>query len=73
MPLIVGDENRLFAFQRRLFENGVYANMVSYPAVRRRECRIRFCMMATLSSEELERAAAIIIATGRELGIIGSP
>ena len=73
VPLIVGDENRLFAFQRRLFENGVYANMVSYPAVRRRECRIRFCMMATLSSEELERAAAIIIATGRELGIIGSP
>jgi len=72
VPLIVGDEGLLFAFQRRLFENGVYANTVTYPAVRRRECRIRFCMMATLTSEELERAATIIIETGRELGMIGN-
>jgi glycine C-acetyltransferase len=72
VPLLVGDEELLYAFQRRLFESGVYANTVTYPAVRRRECRIRFCVMATLTPQELERAAEIIISTGRELGLIGS-
>ena len=71
VPLLVGDEELLYAFQQRLFENGVYANTVTYPAVRRRECRIRFCVMATLTPEELARAADIIAATGRELGLIG--
>jgi len=71
VPLLVGDEALLYAFQKRLFEKGVYANTVTYPAVRRRECRIRFCVMATLSSEELAYAADVIIATGRELGLIG--
>lgn len=71
VPLWVGDEGRLYAFQHRLFEAGVYANTVTYPAVRRRECRIRLCVMSTLTTEELERAATIIIATGRELGLIG--
>lgn len=71
VPLVVGDEDRLFAFQRRLFENGVYANTVTYPAVRRRECRIRFCVMGSLSPEELGRAASIIIETGRQLGLLG--
>ncbi len=71
VPLLVGDEDLLYAFQRRLFENGVYANTVTYPAVRRRECRIRFCVMGTLTPEELDRAVAIITATGRELGLIG--
>jgi glycine C-acetyltransferase len=70
VPLIVRDEDRLFAFQRRLFKNGVYANTVTYPAVRRRECRIRFCVMGGLTEAEIARAAAIIIATGRELGLL---
>jgi glycine C-acetyltransferase len=71
VPLLVGDEDLLYAFQRRLFEKGVYANTVTYPAVRRRECRIRFCVMGTLTAEEIERAAAIITEAGRELGLLG--
>ena len=71
VPLLVGDEDRLYAFHRRLFEMGVYANTVTYPAVRRRECRIRFCVMGTLSPEEIESAAAIITDAGREVGLIG--
>ena len=73
VPLLVGDEDLLYAFQRRLFEKGVYANTVTYPAVRRRECRIRFCVMGTLTPEEIERAAGIIAEVGRELGLIGGP
>jgi glycine C-acetyltransferase len=73
VPLLVGDEELLYAFQRRLFEKGVYANTVTYPAVRRRECRIRFCVMGTLTPEEIGRAAALIAETGRELGLIGGP
>jgi glycine C-acetyltransferase len=72
VPLLVGDEELLYAFQRRLFEKGVYANTVTYPAVRRRECRIRFCVMGTLSPEEIARAAALIAEAGREVGLLGS-
>lgn len=71
VPLLVGDESLLYAFQRRLFEKGVYANTVTYPAVRRRECRIRFCVMGTLTPEDIARAARITAEAGREIGLIG--
>jgi glycine C-acetyltransferase len=73
VPLMVGDEEKLYTMQRRLFEKGVYANTVTYPAVRRRECRIRFCVMATFTPGEIERAATIITEVGREIGLIGDP
>jgi glycine C-acetyltransferase len=71
VPLLVGEEERLYRMHRRLFEKGVYANTVTYPAVRRRECRLRFCVMATLTEAEIAQAAAIITEVGREVGLLG--
>ena len=56
IPIIVGDEAKLARFYHRLLEAGVYTNIVTYPAVRRKECRLRLCIMASLSQDEMDTA-----------------
>ena len=71
IPVIVGDEDKLFKFHKDLRLNGVYTNIVSYPAVRRKECRIRICVMKDLSKDEIDKAVSIITEMGKKYGIIG--
>ena len=70
IPIIVGDEERLAWFHRELVENGVYTNIVTYPAVRRKEARVRLCVMSTLSLEQMDKALEIIIKAGEKCGVI---
>ena len=70
IPIIVGDEERLSRFHRELVENGVYTNLVSYPAVRRKEARVRLCVMSTLTRKQMDKAIGIIIEAGVKCGII---
>jgi 7-keto-8-aminopelargonate synthetase-like enzyme len=70
IPIIVGDEERLAWFHRELVENGVYTNIVTYPAVRRKEARVRLCVMSTLSLEQMDKALEIIIQAGEKCGVI---
>ena len=70
IPLVVGDEELLGYFHQKLIDNGVFTNIVTYPAVRRKESRLRICMMSTLSKEQLKKAAAVFVKVGREVGLI---
>ena len=70
IPLIVGDERKLAAFHRELVVHGVYTNIVTYPAVRRKEARVRLCVMSTLSPRQMEKAVEIITAAGKQCQII---
>lgn len=70
VPVIVGDEAKLIAFYKDLKLAGVYTNIVSYPAVRRKECRIRICVMKELTKAQLKQAAEIIAAVGKKHGVI---
>ncbi len=70
IPLIIGDDEKLALFHRQLFEDGVYTNIVSYPAVRHKEARVRICVMSSFSKEQLSRAADIIIETGKKYRVI---
>jgi glycine C-acetyltransferase len=70
IPIIVGDEQKLADFHRELIENGVYTNIVTYPAVRRKEARVRLCVMSTLSQQQMDKALEIIIQAGRKCRII---
>lgn len=70
IPLIVGDEKKLAGFHRELVVRGVYTNIVTYPAVRRKEARVRLCVMSTLTQRQMERAVAIIIEAGKQWQII---
>ena len=70
IPVMVGDEERLARFQNELRHRGVFTNLVTYPAVRRKECRLRVNVMRTLTQEDMDRALQIFAAVGRECGVI---
>ena len=67
---MIYDEKKLFKLYQELRNQGVYVNIVTYPATRRKECRLRLCVMKDLSYYELDKAADLIIAKGREYEII---
>lgn len=70
VPVMIYDEAVLFEMYEKLRQRGVYVNIVTYPAVRRKECRLRLCAMKDLTFEQIDRAVEIIAELGREYGII---
>lgn len=70
IPVMIYDEEKLFKLYQELRYEGVYVNIVTYPATRRKECRLRLCVMKDLAYCELDKAASIIIKKGKEYGII---
>lgn len=70
IPLIVGDEPRLASFHAALRKRGVLTNLVTYPAVRRKACRLRINVMSTLSRDDMDTALSIFADTGRTCGIL---
>lgn len=70
IPLLVGDEEKLGKLQCALFNEGIFTNIGTTPAVNASRCRLRLNVMATHSCEELLHAAEIIEKWGRRLGIL---
>ncbi len=70
IPVMIYDEGKLFKLYQELRAQGVYVNIVTYPAVRRKECRLRLCVMKDLSYQDLDCASEIIIKKGKEYNII---
>lgn len=70
VPVIVGDEDKLARLHRAILERGVYTNIVTYPAVRRKECRLRLCVMASLSREDMNVALGALERAGEQCGVI---
>ena len=70
VPVMIYNEPILFEMYEKLRQRGVYVNIVTYPAVRRKECRLRLCTMKNLSFEQIDRAVEIITELGKEYGII---
>lgn len=70
IPIIIGDEAILFKMYQDLRLSGVYTNIVTYPAVRRKDCRIRICVMKDLTRDMMDSAVEIIEKTGRKYGVI---
>ena len=70
VPIIVGDEDKLGRFHNELRRAGVFTNIVTYPAVRRKECRLRLSIMSSLTRSDMDRALAIIGELGRKYRIV---
>lgn len=70
VPVMIYSEPILFEMYEKLRRRGVYVNIVTYPAVRRKECRLRLCAMKDLTFEQIDRAVEIITELGREYGIV---
>jgi len=71
VPMIVGDDARACIFWRLLFDEGLFTNCVVSPGVPPGSQRIRMCLMATHSREDLEKVVEICGRVGRQIGLIG--
>ena len=70
VPVMIYNEPVLFEMYEKLRQRGVYVNIVTYPAVRRKECRLRLCTMKDLTFDQIDKAVQIITDTARENGIV---
>ncbi|RLD16893.1 MAG: 8-amino-7-oxononanoate synthase [Caldiserica bacterium] len=70
IPVIVGDNLKVFQMWRMLFDLGVFTTPVVSPAVPPNRALIRVSMMATHSKRNLDMALKAFEIAGRELGII---
>jgi glycine C-acetyltransferase/8-amino-7-oxononanoate synthase len=69
IPIEVGDAARTMELSERALERGVFAQGIRPPTVPEGTSRLRFTVMSTHRTDELERAAEIVGAAARELGI----
>ncbi|HVN98228.1 MAG TPA: aminotransferase class I/II-fold pyridoxal phosphate-dependent enzyme [Syntrophorhabdaceae bacterium] len=70
IPVIIGDETKVINFCNDLRVNGVYTNIVTYPAVRRKQCRLRLCVMSTLTERQIEQVLELFSTLGKKHGVI---
>lgn len=55
IPVKIGDITRNAEVCRLLLEAGIYTNQINYPAVSRKDARIRMSVMATHTTEQLDK------------------
>ncbi|MBL9150850.1 MAG: aminotransferase class I/II-fold pyridoxal phosphate-dependent enzyme [Verrucomicrobiales bacterium] len=63
VPVFVGEETLARRVSREIFNRGLLANLVEFPAVPRGRARFRFQVMATHGPQEIEQAAGIMQAS----------
>jgi 8-amino-7-oxononanoate synthase len=73
VPVEVGDTARAMELCERVLERGVFAQGIRPPTVPEGRSRLRLTVMATHRAGELERAAKLVGAGARELGIASLP
>jgi 8-amino-7-oxononanoate synthase len=70
IPIILGDEMLVFAFWKRLLEEGIFVNPVRPPAVPAGRALLRTSYMATHSDTQMEYVLETFGKIGRELGVL---
>ena len=70
IPVIIKDDIKTYKLARLVHEMGIFVNPIVFPAVKKKESRIRINMMATHSLSNLERALESFRKAGKRLGII---
>jgi glycine C-acetyltransferase len=68
VPVLVGEDMAAWQLARRLFDEGVLASAVVYPAVRRGAARLRLCATAAQSATDLDEALAAFDRAARQAG-----
>ncbi len=70
IPIVVGDMFKALEMWKRLFEEGVYVNVVLPPAVPPDRALLRTSYMATHTEKQLDFALDVFERVGRECGLI---
>ena len=70
VPVLVGDEAKTMDLTRMLFDRGVFVCPIVHPAVPRGSDRLRTCLMATHTDEDIAVVLAAFAESGKALGLI---
>ena len=69
-PIMIRNEEKTKQIGRKLFELGIYANPILYPAVSRKQTRIRKSLLATHTKDMLDKTLNILEYVLKEENII---
>ncbi|MAE76752.1 MAG: 8-amino-7-oxononanoate synthase [Planctomycetes bacterium] len=70
VPLIIGGREPTFRFWRELYDNGVFTNPITAPAVPSGMDLIRTSVMATHTREQLEQVVKVVAKAARKLRLV---
>ena len=70
IPVLIGEDAKAIAFSRKLFDKGIFAPAVRWPAVSRGLARLRLTVMATHQKNQLDYLVKCLCEIGRELGVV---
>jgi glycine C-acetyltransferase len=70
IPLIVGNEAQALEFSKELLQEGVFAQAIRYPTVRKGHARLRISLNATHRQEHLDSAIAALENAGKFTGVL---
>lgn len=70
VPVLIGDEALTMDLTRMLFDRGVFVCPIVHPAVPRGMDRLRTCLMATHTEEDIAQVLAAFQEAGKALAII---
>jgi glycine C-acetyltransferase len=70
VPVLVGDEDRTMDLTRLLFDAGVFVCPIVHPAVPRGTERLRTCLMATHTDDDIDLVLDAFRGAGSSLGLI---
>jgi glycine C-acetyltransferase len=70
IPLMVGKETQAVEFSDRLLNEGVFAQAIRYPTVRKGQARLRISVNARHEREHLDTAAEVFEKVGKKLDLV---
>jgi 8-amino-7-oxononanoate synthase len=70
VPIMIGDESKTMDLTRMLFDRGLFVCPIVHPAVPRGTDRLRTCLMATHTDEDIAQALDAFDFSGKALGLI---
>jgi glycine C-acetyltransferase len=69
-PVMLGEAKTAWEFSKRLFDEGIFAQAITYPTVPKGKARIRVMISAIHTKEDLDFALDKFAKVGKELGVI---
>ena len=71
IPIMIGDEGKLANFHNDLRNQGVFTNLVTYPASPdAKNAGLRVSIMNSLTKEHMDKALGVFAELGRKYGVI---
>lgn len=70
VPVLVGDEGKTMDLTRMLFDRGIFVCPIVHPAVPKGMDRLRTCLMATHTDEDIDQALSAFAEAGAALSLI---